>query len=669
MMRGLFAVGVAVLVLGGCGGGSSPPPMLPPPKFRPSPQATPVPAKSPSSAVVRFTIVVPARHKAQHLTHGKRPGRSIPDFVSPATKSVGISVNSGLAQYFNVDCNQSQCTIQVQINAPLGNDTFALTTWDGTVGPSGPNGSQNQLGQASTNATVVPGLTQVAITIDGLPVTATLSLSATSAPKPSATSDVTVNAQDADGYTITGTYGSPVTVAVSAPTPGVYPPSAFAITNSAVGSSAGPPAVLSLSGTSNGLTQFSAELDPLDNTGAQIGPGAYFTTTCTVNPICMYTAFDTIDTNQNLAFVFNLPGATADVASFGGKMWVAEGLRGATLDASGDITEFPPPGVFTGPPQAPSSLLALVSTPNGLYYSANDSVLPSEPVSIGVLTGSKFTEYPQTFGPTAMDVQSSGSAPVIWGEDGLFVYRIYGGGFRNELFFSLCSGDPPDEITTRIAGPTAFFSANFGADVAWVPAASTAQTKCIGSATGSIPGSAETPLVSGGQVGGMVVGPDGNVWVTDAVNGKFVRFATSGTIGTQTVFSPPPGFPGLGSAPAWEAVTNGPNGYFYFYDENNNIVGRFNPSTQTWAAYTAPVNFAAGLEPMTQNAIAFGPDGNLYISMPVPAGIEVVDTAAVAFDLRRHPQVIHPVRRPLLTGRHRRLPQRRYRKPIARPRA
>ncbi len=660
MRRVQIAAIVAVAILSGCGGSNSTGyGTLPPPHFRPSPASTPIPAETPtpSGSVVRFTILIPGKHRARKH-RGPRP-----KFISPATQAVGISVNSALAQYFNESCNQGSCQIQVQINAPLGNDTFALTTWDGTVGPSGPNGSQNELGQASTSANVGPGLTQISVTIAGLPATATLVLSASSAPHPAATSDITVTAQDADGYPITGNYGSPVTVAASAPTPGVYPPSSFSITNSAVGSSVGPPAVLTLSGTSNGLTQFSAELDPLDDSGAQIGQGEYFSTSCSVNPICMYTAFDTIDTNQNLSFVYGLPGATADVASFGGKMWVAEGLRAATLDASGDITEFPPPGVFTGPPQAPSSFLALVPTAAGLYYSANDSVLPSEPVSIGVLKGSTFTEYPQTFGPTAMDVSTSGSQTTIWGEDGLFIYRIFGAGFRDEDFFSFCSGDPPDEITTRIAGADAFFSANFGADIGYVPVASTAQTKCIGSGNGSIPGSAETPLVTGGQVGGMVVGPDGNVWVTDAVNAKFVRIATSGTIGTQTAFSPPPSFPGLGSAPAWEAVTNGPNGYFYFFDENNNIVGRFNPATQTWAAYTAPVNFVAGIEPMTQNAIAFGPDGNIYVSMPVPAAIEVVNPNGVSFNMQRRPQLMRPVARPRLSGRHRRLPVTRYRFP------
>jgi hypothetical protein len=56
---------------------------------------------------------------------------------------------------------------------------------------------------------------------------------------------------------------------------------------------------------------------------------------------------------------------------------------------------------------------------------------------------------------------------------------------------------------------------------------------------------------------------------------------------------------------------------------------------------------------MTQNAIAFGPDGNLYVSMPVPAAIEVVNANQVPFDLRSHRQRIYPVARPPHLGRHR----------------
>jgi hypothetical protein len=634
-----------IAAVSACGGGGS---SMTPGAGSHSTLPTPAPTSSPATAKVQFTIVVPARNGRQFHS-----GLRKPKFISPATQAVGIAVNSGTFAYFNANCPSSPCTIQAEVSAPVGADTFSVTTWDAPIGPGGPNGSQNELASGGASANVGSGLTQVGVTVNGIPASAAIALSASSAPQPMATADVSLTAFDADAYQITGSYSYAVNVGLSAPSPGPYSPAAFALAGSAISGSTSQPAVMTLSGTSNGLTQYSAELYPVDNTGAVIGQGQYFSTQCTVGTACMYTAFDSIDTQQTLNFTFGLPGATSDVASQGGAMWVAEGIRAATVDANGNVTEYPPPGVAGQPPNDPTSFLALAPTANGLYYAAGDSVLPSQPVALGVLSGKTFQEYPESLVPNAMDVTTVGGSTVIWGEDGLFALRYDGGRFQNLLFFQLCSGNNTDETTTRIAGGNAFMSTNFGADVAFVPASTTASSKCIGSGAGSIAGSGENPLTTGGAVGGMTVGSDGNVWVTDSVNAKLIRVATSGTIGAQTVFSPPQSFPGLASQPAWEAITSGSDGQLYFFDENNNVIGRFNPSTQAWAGYTAPVAFAAGAQLMTQNAIAFGPDGNLYVSMPVPAAIEVVNANQVPFDLRSHRQRIYPVARPPHLGRHR----------------
>jgi hypothetical protein len=85
-------------------------------------------------AKVRLKLTVPhRRHHARALAH--------PSTISSATQSVGISINGGAAQVFNTTPTSPGCVIgpsgttcTFTVNAAIGSDTLAVTTYSATGG-------------------------------------------------------------------------------------------------------------------------------------------------------------------------------------------------------------------------------------------------------------------------------------------------------------------------------------------------------------------------------------------------------------------------------------------------------------------------------------------------------------------------------------------------------
>ncbi len=143
---------------------------------------------------VPFSIVVPA------------PTGTKPLYVSSATKSASISVNSGTPVV--VACT-STCSGSVQ--APTGSDTFSAKLYDAT------NGSGNVLSEGTITQTINAGKANtVTISFGGVVKTVTIALAQPQFQSGTAGSTaVSVTGFDASGNAITGTYDSPITLANS----------------------------------------------------------------------------------------------------------------------------------------------------------------------------------------------------------------------------------------------------------------------------------------------------------------------------------------------------------------------------------------------------------------------------------------------------------------------
>ena len=197
-----LAASAAALLLAACGGGGGGSSHVP--ASTPVTSATTVPSGPMAQVTLRIsTATIPASTQRA------------PKFVSPSTASATIALQGQPTPLATVNfmpgsanCNGQQCT--VTFSAPVGSDTFVVTTYDQ------PNGAGNALSTASVVATVVLNATNtVALTLNGViaQVRVILGSSSVQAGTPAAI-PVTVVASDAAGNVIIGpgNYSTPVTL-------------------------------------------------------------------------------------------------------------------------------------------------------------------------------------------------------------------------------------------------------------------------------------------------------------------------------------------------------------------------------------------------------------------------------------------------------------------------
>jgi hypothetical protein len=192
-----FALLIAAFSISACtaGGGNEQGPL---------PSGVPAgPAGASPSSQARFVITVPAKTTA---STSRRP-----QYVSPSTQSLTISVDGGTPVTQNLtpaspNCSTSagglECT--ATIAAPVGSDTFTVTTYDRT------GGAGHVLSTAGTGAiAIVPGTAAtVPIILAGVVATIALALNPKSLTTGThAAAQLTVTAKDADGNTIVGPGG------------------------------------------------------------------------------------------------------------------------------------------------------------------------------------------------------------------------------------------------------------------------------------------------------------------------------------------------------------------------------------------------------------------------------------------------------------------------------
>ena len=202
-MRKIASLVVLFALVGCSGGGNS----QPAPPTGPDPTAAPV--LQSGLVTPTFTLVIPAP--------GSSTGRS-PQYINgAATLSVSITLvsNNGTPTTVtnptvttNVNgtsgtpCNPS-CTISGPPSPP-GTDRYSVTTF------SAIGGGGNVLSTATKDFTIVAGSANPGLTITLFGVVKTFSISGVTAPNAGTTpadATLTVNALDAAGGTITGTYG------------------------------------------------------------------------------------------------------------------------------------------------------------------------------------------------------------------------------------------------------------------------------------------------------------------------------------------------------------------------------------------------------------------------------------------------------------------------------
>ncbi|HVA36464.1 MAG TPA: hypothetical protein VNJ51_02495 [Candidatus Dormibacteraeota bacterium] len=203
----VFALAAAAALLDGCGGGGGGASQSVPGDAQPIPTSTP--AAGGPLAPVSISIVIPVS--------GAVPASSLrkPTYISPSTNSLGIQINGGTVQYFDVSKASTLCTgsggtrtCTLSINAPIASDTFVITAYDGQAGG-------NELATGTVTQAITASANVVSVVLDGIVHAIALSLANATPPANGTPQSIamTVTATDADGNTIgTGTYASPITL-------------------------------------------------------------------------------------------------------------------------------------------------------------------------------------------------------------------------------------------------------------------------------------------------------------------------------------------------------------------------------------------------------------------------------------------------------------------------
>jgi hypothetical protein len=200
-VRGFSVIPALALLIAGCGGDAA------------GGGGASMTAPAPVSQTARrhgvsgeVRILIPPARKLRHRRH--------PAYVSPSTQSLTVTINTQTPVTFDVavpPCTSVaggglSCTFT--LSAPVGNDTFAVSLYDGA------NATGTLLGAGSQTMNVTSGGFGPSIAI--VPVTGSLVVHLADAnvtPRVASTTTMTVNERDPDGNTISGSYPHAIALA------------------------------------------------------------------------------------------------------------------------------------------------------------------------------------------------------------------------------------------------------------------------------------------------------------------------------------------------------------------------------------------------------------------------------------------------------------------------
>jgi streptogramin lyase len=447
-------------------------------------------------------------------------------------------------------------TCSVPVAAPIGADTFTVTTYDQT------NAAGNALSSANVAATIIAGQANtVSVILNGVIASIQLILGDANPPQGTATTiSLTVNAMDADGNVIIGpgNYNTPIALSDS--------DSTYTSLSTTSVATPGLSVTVSYNGGDLSTATFSASASGV--------PSSAIT--------------NAVLTSKALFREYPIPTANAEpyyiTPGPDGNLWFteAESNKIGRITPSGGITEFTltagpygnPFGITAGPDGniwftelTGGNFIGRI-TPNGAItqFLAPPGYANPRAIAVGPDNNLWFTAV-----ATNNEGQGTGGAVGNITPNGLISMFTLSGGV---IPWGITSGSDGNLWSSSIAtgGPLGTISPN---------------------------GTLIAEYAQPDQSYGITAGPDGNIWFTEADNGNnSIGIITPG--GSFSSHAVPPG-----SYPV--SITAGPDGNLWFTDIGVNAVDQITTAGSV-SKFTIPTS---GSQPW---GITAGPDGNIWFT-------------------------------------------------------
>jgi virginiamycin B lyase len=471
MMRFSWAAACALLVLTACGGGGG---------------SAPVPAQptAGTQGTANVVVQVPAAVTTASSLRSTRD-------VSASAESVRVALGTQSLTVGDVTATSKLCqpatgggrTCTIAVSAPAGNDDFTVTAYDQ------PAGAGNVLATGTVQATLTAGQAQtVAVTLAGTIAALRLALQNAFLPAgTAATTNVVVQALDADGNTILGTYPQPVTLA-DADTSGVTKLSTTSVTSTSA------TVTLSYNGAPFTSTTISASASGLPAVSAAFAPAPTVVAEYTVPPVAH-------------AGVDYQPGASNLVIGPDGNIW-------SPATSGSGILKITPTGGFTVYPldSLQAHPVSLVVAPDGALWFLRQG---DNTVGRITTTGTISAYTPPGASPT-LAAMTLGSDKNLWfvdNGDETLVQLTTAGTFTSYPLPAKAS------IGGIATGPDGnLWLTDLGND-----------SIDVFSTAGSVVASHPIPTANAGARG-IAPGPDGNMWFAEYNVSKVARITPAGVV-------------------------------------------------------------------------------------------------------------------------------------------
>lgn len=567
-------------------------------------------------ATITLKIVIPP--KTQSLLFHR-----LPQWVSPGTTKVTISINSGAPVSTPVSC--PPCTAQITVNAPANQlDTFTIRAEDS---------SSTVLSDATVSETPPPGASSFNVTLGGYASeVALLSICPTATPNCGAiqqTGVAGVSSQwtvtlakvlDPDGYSIAGPLDTPMPVSITE----ADNSNTLSLSKSSF-TSVGDTVTLTYNGGFDGENSPSGAIGVnVHGTNPQYGTGtlyALFMTTCPAGTI----------TCSDFGYFGNSGAGNSfdgTLAAFNGDVWYGNNDSLGFLASNGARTEYPTggPNATTGPPVSitpNNGFFGLIAVGTNLYFSEANNPIVGDFNPAGLPNA--FSEF------NSGSFSSTVNSPTI-GSDGNIYFSE--GQNNGPMFAEINSStNAYTEYVGLCTGNPVFFVAAFGTSIFFVAQDQNVTGKYeLGSFTlpqnpnTCIPKAKEqhfwpTPNPADPDViGGIAIDPVHNlIWATGTRQATGVSdIFSSSTAFAFNTYTLPASWNG-GSSTSLGGIAFDPNDQnVYFDDLQNGIIGRIpsgSPSTANITGYgTKYKEPSQSGAPNFLDPVVVGSDQNIYFA-------------------------------------------------------
>jgi streptogramin lyase len=495
--------------------------------------------------------------------------RARPQYISPSAVSLSITI-SGVAAptVAEIGPGASDCTggatrtCTIHVSAPLGNDTFTISQFDG------PNATGTLLGSGSTTVTVTPAAFAVTVTLDGTVASITIAFANLPPAGSPGTATVVVMAKDADGNTIVGpgNYTLPITLTDN-DLSGATTLSTTSVTGPGVS------VTLNYNGAHHVVAMISASASGIAPASAPFSPVPTVTNEYTV-PTANSQPFNiTPSPDGTLYFSESFFGVPSKIAR---------------ITTSGAITEYTTPAAASKPFGIAARSDGTVWFAEAIVYPGPSCANPGAGGSVAELSGGTITEFPIPTVRYPGYVAPGGDGNIWFTETPVVLASVQcNPGAVAKVTPAGIITEYPIPGTTGIgpiaAGPDGrlWFTENNDNRIGAITTGGTISEYAI-------PTPASDPM-------GIAAGSDGALWFTERVANKIGRITTSGAITEYPI-------PTAGAYA--RQMTLGPDNNIWFAEQHTAQIGRITPSGQI-SEYPVP-----GALDITD--VATGSDGNIW---------------------------------------------------------